>query len=35
MVGLLNFFDISEDVGKDVLHRIKKEERFSISKGES
>ena len=35
MVGLLNFFEISEDVEKDVLLRIKKEERFSISKGES
>ena len=35
MIGLFYFFGVSECVVKDGLLRVKKGERFSISKGES
>ncbi|MDB4415654.1 hypothetical protein N9270_02900 [Akkermansiaceae bacterium] len=35
MIGLFYFFGVSESVVKDGLLKVKKGERFSISKGES
>ena len=35
MIGLFYFFGVSECVVKDGLLKVKKGERFSISKGES